>query len=220
MKTVYTAVLGPYEKLKEPKIISKGWKYICYTDQDFKSDVWKIYKIDTPDNPRRQARIIKAWFYNYARTYYSMWIDGSFLINCDLNDFWDKYFKLPFSAPAHPQRKCVFEEALQIIKGQRGGREGIESQIQSYVGIVPPGNGLITSGILLRQKTPRCMDLCDKWIAETIKEGNSLRDQVSFAKVSMEYADIIHMSDYKYDQMKDLRYHPHKDVVIDGVNYF
>lgn len=217
-KTVYTCIFSPYEKLKEVRVVTPGWEYRCYTDQDFTSPVWNIIKVPTPENPRKQARIYKALFYNYVRTFQSMWIDGSMKINCDLNEFWEKHFKLPFSCPSHPQRDCVFEESEAIIFAKRGGMEGIENQINSYKGIVPPHNGLITSGILLREKRSQCMDLCAAWLNETLKEGNSLRDQVSFAKVSM--GKTFHMFDYKYNLESDFIYHPHRDVIIDGVNVF
>lgn len=217
-RTIYTVIFGPYEKLKEPLTITPGWKYICYTDQDFVSDIWNIIKVETPENPRKQARIMKALFYNYEDTFQSIYIDGSFQINCNLEEFWNKHFKSPFSAPFHPERDCVFEEADQIIAAKRGGREGIEKQIESYRGIVPPHNGIITSGILLREKRTICMDLCSNWLNETLKEGNSLRDQVSFARVSV--GKKFHMFNYKYNQETDFIYHPHRDIIIDGVNYF
>lgn len=212
MKTIYTCILGPYEKLKEPKVITPGWEYVCYTDQVFESKIWKIFQIGPVDNSRLTARMIKALFYNYVYTYCSIYIDGSFEINCDLNKFWNKYSILPFSAPKHPQRDCVFLEVEEIIKCKRGGREGIEAQIESYRGTIPEHNGIITSGILLRQKTPFCMDLCAAWFEETSKW--SLRDQVSFAKVSL--GKPIHTFLYRYNAEDSFIYHPHKEKNIDG----
>ena len=45
MKVIYTAIFGDYDTLKEPLVITPGWKYICYTDQDFESKVWEIKKV-------------------------------------------------------------------------------------------------------------------------------------------------------------------------------
>ena len=60
MKVVYTAILGSiYDDLKEPTVISPGWKYVCFTDQPLQSNIWEIRPVPTTGNPQRQARELK-----------------------------------------------------------------------------------------------------------------------------------------------------------------
>jgi len=90
-KVVYTAIIGKYDKLKEPKVVSEGFDYVCFTDDvTLKSPIWKIVPVANPqglDNTRL-ARKIKILCNFFLKEYdLSIWIDGSVLINCDLNIF-------------------------------------------------------------------------------------------------------------------------------------
>lgn len=208
-KTVYTAIFSPYEKLKEPRIVSKGWKYICYTDQPIKSKVWEVRQvIRRHECPRREARMYKALFYQYVDTEFSLWIDGSFQINCNLHDLWKRLYKGPFTAPQHPSRNCVYEEIRSAVSAGRGGCELIYEQGEHYRSLgIPPKNGIITSGVLLRQKVAPVMALCEAWWNETNKW--SLRDQVSFANVSR--GVLFHTVKWEYNKSRELIYIKHSD---------
>ncbi len=218
--TVFTVIFGTIEKPKEPLLITPGWKYKLFTDQEgFESKVWEIIKVPTPKDTRLEARKYKALFWEHIDTRFSMWTDASFTINTNLNWFWKNHFNKPFSAPFHPQRDCVYEEAKAIIEANRGGGAGIVEQIKSYEGVIPKHNGLIAAGIILREDNPRCRELCSAWYAETSKEGNSQRDQPSFAKVSMDYTDIISYFTYPYNRRSELIYNPHKNYIINGKEF-
>ena len=40
---IYTAIIGDYDNLYTPKIVTEGWDYICFTDnKKLKSDFWTI----------------------------------------------------------------------------------------------------------------------------------------------------------------------------------
>lgn len=182
-KVIYTAIIGNYEELKEPDFITPGWKYVCFTDQPFKSNTWEIRPIEPGPQPQRKAREIKILFHNYVQADQIIWADGSFRIYANLDTFWNKHFNLDFSAPSHPLRQCVYQEAQICIKNKRGPEEEITPQIQHYAKIgIPPRNGLIGSGILLRKASPECISLCEDW-HEEVKQW-STRDQLAFANIS------------------------------------
>jgi hypothetical protein len=44
-KVIYTCIFGNYDLLRDPLIVNEKWDYICFTDQDIKSNVWIIEKI-------------------------------------------------------------------------------------------------------------------------------------------------------------------------------
>lgn len=178
MNVIYTAIFGDYEELKEPRIITPGWRYICYTDQPFKSKVWEIYRAfnDNKENSYESRNIKINWVDQFNK---SIWIDGSFTINCDLNEFWEKNFVSPFTVVQHPIRNCWFQESLISINHNRGNAEEVMNQQQKYLDEgLPMGSGLIQSGILLRENTKEVREFCDIWWQQ-IKL--STRDQIGFA---------------------------------------
>ncbi len=199
MRVIYTAIIGKYEELKEPTVITPGWRYICFTDQQFTSAVWEIINIDThkEQDLRLLAREIKIKFFKYIGAEESIWVDGSFTINCDLNVWWNKHapvYPAVMTCIKHPMRDCVYEEAAACIKNNRDNIQKLVAQSKEYRKFIPPHNGVIQSGILMRRRTvdhdvkgkphEPIQVLCERWYEETCK--HSLRDQISFCKVVME----------------------------------
>lgn len=206
MKTVYTALVGNYEELKEPTVITPGWKYVCYTDQNITSATWQIKKIDKSENPSRTAREIKLLFHKYVKTKYSLWVDASFRINCDLNHWWQR-FHAPFTVIQHPMRKCVYEEAKYCMFAGRGNKEQITKQINRYKQAkIPPNLHLIQSGILMRERTPEVIDFCEQWHDELSK--GSTRDQLAFVPVAYRNP-IHHLTRWNYRTANDFIYTKH-----------
>lgn len=185
-KVIYTAIFGPYEELKRPKVITQGWSYICFTDQDFTSDVWQIIKVPVGENgPQLTARKIKILPQHFLPNTVnkSIWVDGSFTINCNLDEWWNKRFTFPFTCIKHPIRKCVYEEAAACMKHNRGNVADIAAQAQKYRRLgLPARNGIISSGILMREHKLVVFQFCEKWYQELIE--NSTRDQLAFAFVA------------------------------------
>ncbi len=206
-KTIYTAIFGDYEELKEPIHVTDGWKYICFSDQDIKSDTWKVIKCYAgDDSPRKNARYYKlAAFQDYK---YSIWVDASFLICCDLNEFWEKHYKNNLNIPAHPQKTDVFKEAASCILYERGGTEGLIKQMYDYENIIPRNNGIVQSGIILRDNHINTINICSDWWQELRKY--SLRDQVSFAKVELAHKENIHTFEFDYLRNAEFIYTKHK----------
>lgn len=205
-KIIYTAIFSDYEDLKEPSIISEGWKYICFSDQDLQSDVWEIIKVEPHLPAQRMARYVKIMFHKFIDAEFSFWLDASFKINIDLNLFWSKTFKAPFSCPKHPARDCVYQEINSCLANKRGEADLLVKQSIKYKAAgVPVFNGIITSGVLMRQRTKEVVDICEAWWKEL--EENSSRDQVSFARVSLRFR--FHTFIWDYSQSRELKYHKH-----------
>lgn len=206
----YTAILGSiYDDLKEPTVISPGWKYVCFTDQPLTSNVWEIVPVPSTGNPQRQARELKITAFKQWQ--YSIWLDASFQINMDLNKLWDNYFTPPFTAPRHPLRHCVYHEIDSCISNGRGDVHQLLAQKAAYkaAGIPNHGNNIITSGVLMRENTPGCIELCEAWLAEL--QQHSVRDQVAFGRVSIgrEFCTF----NWDYSQSKELKYFKHKHLI-------
>lgn len=205
MKTIYTGIFGPYEQLKEPRVITPGWHYIAYTDQDFKSEFWQINKVAPTEFPQLKARFYKIMFHHHVETEDSIWIDGSFKINCNLTRWWDQHFKPSITCIKHPVRDCVYEEAKACIENNRAGIQHLDEQIKRYQGTIPAHNGLIQSGILMRKKNAFTENLSVRWLDEVM--NYSLRDQIAFAKVS--YQQPINYISWDYRTAREFIFTKH-----------
>jgi len=208
MKVVYTAIIGNYEDLKEPAVISEGWEYFCFTDQPLQSKVWKIIPISSTElSNQRLARKIKILPHVFLPdSEFTFWLDASFQINIDLDVFWNRYFKPSLSAPKHPIRQCVYREIASCISNKRGDEEELRRQHDQYKKLqIPDHAGIITSGVLMRQQTPACVQRCNDWWLELSQ--HSTRDQVAFAKISQgwNYNTFV----WDYSQSKELLYKKH-----------
>ncbi len=209
MKICYTAILGSnYDDLKEPTVPSPGWKFVCFTDQPLQSSTWNIIQVPSTDNPQRQAREIKIM--GFKEWQYSLWLDASFQINIDLNGFWNAQFRAPFTAPRHPLRHCVYHEIDSCIANQRGDAVQLQAQKSLYkaLGIPNHGNNIITSGVLMRENTVGCVQLCEEWLKELREQ--SVRDQVAFGRVSI--GKEFHTFGWDYSQSRELKYTRHNHL--------
>lgn len=205
MKVCYTALFGNYEELKTPKVVTPGWDYICFTDQEITDPVWQIVKVPLDGrNPQKLSRMYKIVIFKVWEQ--SIWIDASFLINTDLNAWWNKFFKKGFSASRHPIRNCIYAEGEHCIKINRGAA-GIAEQLAEYKTLgIPRNNGVITSGLLMRENTAEVIALCNQWWKETAT--HSIRDQVSFGKVSLG-SNVLHTYQWDYRQSPHFIYRKH-----------
>jgi len=178
---IYTAIFGKYDTLKEPTVITKGWKYICFTNRkDIKSDVWEIKHIENKNLSNvKAARCIKIRFFDYIDADLSIWCDASMQININLDDFVKQYHRGDFTTLQHPARKCIYEEGYACIKLKKDKQETINKQMLRYYNEkVPQHLGMIQSGLMIRNRNKDVISFCSEWFKE-VKNG-SCRDQLSF----------------------------------------
>lgn len=185
---VYTAIIGDYDEIKDPKIILKNCDYICFTNnKNMNSNVWKFkYYHDNELDNTRMARKIKILPYDYLTDYrYTLWIDANIEININLNDFINLCFDgRSMTTLSHPLRDCVYDEALACINRNKDSFLKIYKQMKYYKKKkYPKNNGLIASRIIYRDM--HCLNtkkVMESWWREVLY--NSRRDQLSFNYVS------------------------------------
>lgn len=211
-KVCYTVLFGPYEDLKPINVITEGWEYCCVTD-DATLNVpgWRIIYAKVMEcGPQRTARYYKINFHKiFPTAEYTLYLDASFQINVNLDLFWQRHFKPPFTAPNHPIRNCVYREVASCVANKRGDKEDlllIENQGAEYKKLkVPAFNGIITSGVLMRQNTEGCRKMCEQWWEELSKY--STRDQIAFANISRGWK--FNTFQWDYSQSKELKHFKH-----------
>jgi len=206
---IYTAIFGGKDNLIEPEYIPKGCDFVCFTDQDFVSNVWEVRKVE-PDfeDPVRSAKIYKVLPHKYLSEYeVSVWIDGNVLVRGNVIKLIEQYLskvdlaffnhnkqkkkwkKLFWIKDKEDCRDCIYDEADYLLKIGKEGKykddpEIIKNQIERYQQEgYPKHNGLIAGMVILRRHNESSVIQTMKdWWSE-IKKG-SRRDQLSFNYVA------------------------------------
>ena len=186
-KVVYTSIVGGYDALIDPDVISDGFDYICFTDSaDLTSDVWQIRPMpeETDSLPLvKKQRYVKVNPHIVLPEYdVSIWVDGNIQIKGDMNKFIDESVEDGCSiyVPKHPSRNCTYSEARAVLSMRKDVSEIVNPQMDKFRKEGFPSNyGMLQSNILLRfHNTDECKSLMETWFEE-IRNG-SHRDQLSF----------------------------------------
>ena len=177
-KVIYTCIIGDYDTLKEPLIKTKGWDYICFTDQEFKSDTWKIIKVGKSDvKEQRKKKIFNKFILDDYRA--SIWVDGSIYINTDLDEFVYQNCDSEFSLMKHPSRDCIYKEAAAVLMLGKDKYEIVTNQTHAYQAEGFPFNqGMVATGVMYRKHTEDVKTFCKHWWKQV--DEYSHRDQLSF----------------------------------------
>ena len=196
---IYTCISGNYDSLKEVVRKEKNIDYICFTDQDIKSESWEIRPIpkylEFFDNTKR-ARCIKILPHIFLDEYdISIWVDGNIQVLCDTNIFLSKNMNEVFCIPKHPDRICVYEEANAVKKMKKDSSIIVDAQVDKYRDLGYPADfGMVQSNIIIRQhKDKDCIKIGEGWWNEVSK--NSKRDQLAFNFSIWEKDFSIYMMD-------------------------
>ena len=113
-------------------------------------------------------------------------------MTCDLDALVERYLAdadLVFHR--HPERDCVYEEALACVKREKDDPAVIARQVLRYAAEgFPRAGGLPATGVILRRHTSRIAAFDRHWAKEV--EHGSRRDQLSvthaLAKKGVTYA--------------------------------
>jgi hypothetical protein len=210
-RTCYSAIFSAYDEVKQPFIITPGWKYVMYTDQDFElpaNNVWDIRKVPVMDcGPQKTARYYKIMFHEAVEDSESLWVDGTFFINIDLNQWWER-FTYPFTTVRHPFDNCVYREIEACQRGKKASFSQLKGQRDCYKRLgVPKHGGLIASGVLMRRKTPLVIDFCKMWWKQVNQWSG--RDQIAFAYVDYKMPRTHISIDWNYTTQDEFIHIPH-----------
>ena len=201
-KIIYTAIIGHYDTLKEPKYITDNWEYICFTDNPnkIKSNVWKIVDIKNYeqltliDNKILLARIIK-WspLFLFEHIDFSIWVDANMVINTDLNVFLESIqINYPIILTKHPNRNCIYQEIIAIksriergiIKENIGNVNKWALELQ-YNLKYPSGLGLCQTGLKIHNhKFKQELEDLGQSMRTFMNKFGIIRDQLIFNYIS------------------------------------
>ena len=189
-KVVYTCISGPYDRLREPRVVDDGYDYICFTDQRFESTIWTIKPI--PEELKsfsmvKRQRCMKLLPHKFLPEYdFSIWVDSNIEINGSVEKFINE--KCPQGdkflwVGQHPRRDCLYDEQKACVSIKKDTEENTRPQITRYKSEGFPAHfGLPQTCILFRKHNDTdCVAFDNLWWKE-LKDG-SHRDQLSFSYV-------------------------------------
>jgi hypothetical protein len=168
---IYTVISGNYDTLKQPEVIGNHFRYVCFTDQEFKEEQqWEIRPLLTKfNNPILVNRYHKMHPHIlFPENKYSVYIDGNIQITG--SHLYDRVLELikanaVLSLITHPDRVCVYKEAEVCVNN------GLDStlRIWRYIAFLkkrqyPSNNGLIEANIIFRMhKIKPIIQLMEEW---------------------------------------------------------
>lgn len=181
---VYTVISGNYDILRNPAILSKNCRYICFTDQKLTSNVWEIRSIpeelSTLSQVKRQ-RMLKILSHKYLPSHqWSVYIDANIQIIVEVDTLISNFCKnAEFSTIKHPVRDCIYEEEKKVISIKKDLACNTNTQIQRYRAEgFPEHFGLNETNLLVRKNCSKVTRLEKVWATEV--QNGSHRDQLSF----------------------------------------
>ena len=178
-KIVYTAITGDYDHVQEP-VKCEGWEYKLITNS-FSIDPknWDVIHSPTVIDNTRTARHAKLHPWEYFDADLSIWIDANVKITCDFNALVDIYKDGEFTIMRHPDRDCVYQELEACKRGLKDDFTIMNNQVNLYRSFdYPSNNGMVSSGMHIKEHTQSVKNFCDKWWQEIV--NHSYRDQLSF----------------------------------------
>ena len=211
---IYSAIIGSYDKVKEPRYINPDFDYILFTDNpDIKSSVWQVRLVENKEglDNVRLARKIKILGHEYLPEYdYSIWVDGKLEIVGDIREYIEQYRGMePILCFNHYISECVCEELEICLSLKKDDPEIMKKQVARYLAEgYPRKNGMIESALLVRElKNERVRQVMETWWNEIIKE--SRRDQLSFNYACWKNDFVYDSTDLYIGGNKFVRVHEH-----------
>ena len=181
----YTIISGPYDTLKTPKTISKGWRYICFTDQNIINNIWEIHPIpeELKDlSPVKRQRCLKTQPHRFLPDHeWSVYVDGNIHIKVGMWKLVNEICKnKDFSVPQHPQRNCIYDERVVCVRMKKDNGVESEAQIKRYKNEgFPVHFGLNETNLLVRHNVDWVCELDGKlWEERNNKTPQSAIDEL------------------------------------------
>ncbi len=222
-KVVYTCLVGRYDDLKDPLFVAPDWDYLCFTDKPErkKSKIWKFVKIEERElkDKIRVSRAPKLLPHEYLQGYeYSIYIDANIqVLDNKLQKRAEELInkKCILSIAKHPERSCVYQEALACIDLRKERPEDINRQMEEYRKInFPEDFGLFENNIIFREHN-KLIRLSNLWWEMYNKY--SRRDQLSLVVCLWELdvpCEILFSEDFNVRTDSSFTLFNHKEKLI------
>src|SRR5687768_14106362 len=84
---IYTCITAGYDELRDPRRVTPGVDYVCFSDQPLASRVWQVRPLaHVGATSSRSARYHKLLSHRVLPEYeMTLWLDGSYRIDRELH---------------------------------------------------------------------------------------------------------------------------------------
>lgn len=195
-KAVLTYIIGGYDSLKDPEIVTPGWDYFCVSDAEVSSSIWRqlplLASVDVTTCPKRHSSFIKIMHHLYVPDDYDlcMTIDGSMKIRCDLDCFLKEIWTTgaDMAIARHPRRNCLYREAAAVLALQLDDRQLVQAQTARYRAEgFPEDCGLYGARLIVKNnRSASLREMNSLWAQEVL--SGSRRDQLSLTYALWKHA--------------------------------
>ena len=194
-KCMFTVLIGDYDDLNSPKVVTPGWDYICLTNNPkLTSDIWQVVFVTDKDlDPIRLSRKYKICNHLVDSKYdISIYIDANICIKGNLDHFlnisWCESSNIAILY--HPYHTDASEELNACLSRSLDNRDTIIRQKKDYKKMgfrdaFPQVNNRL---IIRRPNHKSVKNLMINWFDQLLKY--SYRDQLSFNYVLENQTDI------------------------------
>ncbi len=187
---VYTCILGNYDDLIEPLVISPECDYFIISDREPEYttvfqyiDIAKVVP-DYITDITRKNRYCKINAYKIFPKYrFSIYFDGSIQLKDSMVDFVNTLPKTKLTVYCPMPWKSIYREAMSVLQNKREDEKLLMRQMEKYwLEGMPADFGVLACGVLIREhNNPVCKRIMKEWWIQL--EQFSKRDQVSLPYV-------------------------------------
>lgn len=190
--TVVTAITGGKDELKkQPE--QDGVRYVCFTDDmSIRSMGWELLPACDKFTPYLNAKIHKVLIHKYIKSEFTLWIDGSVLINKGVERMTETFLKdndiavYNFKSWSREEPiETIEDEIAECCRLNKDDHKRMHEQFKdnAYPKRVPP-----ICTVIFRRNNMQMERLNEKWWSEICRY--SVRDQLSFPYVFHDYYEI------------------------------
>lgn len=186
---VYSAVFGGYDTLHPT-----DYQSLCFTDGKMAPIIGWDYRIIYADkDPKWANRHCKLLVHEHLNTEYSIYHDGNIRMLIDPEEAVRWLEDADIAVFAHPERDCVYDEALACIQLHKAPASAVRPHMARYRQEgYPAHNGLAACWVVIRRHTEAVKRFNQAWWEEYTKGAK--RDQLGFDhtcwKLGMRYEII------------------------------
>jgi hypothetical protein len=175
----YTAIINDYDELKPAPA---GFdRCVCFADGDYAAHPnragWEFrrpaYRHADPTLIARWCKILAHQHFPWASA--TLWADAN--VHIASVPAW-----VDLAAYPHPERSCVYAEALAVLEARLDSRARIMAVVEYLLTRCPLRAGLHQTNILVRRPVPAVAALEHAWWR--LVEGFCRRDQLTFDYVA------------------------------------
>jgi hypothetical protein len=178
---IYTTIFAGRDRLRVPRATTPSARWVCFTDDAALATPapWeRVVVRRAQKDPARDLKPFKCCPHHYfPEADWTVWLDARF---CPWRSLGPLVARAkPLALVRHPERNCVYLEAVEVLRLELDAPAIVTAQIERYRAAGwPPHAGLYSCGVLVRARDPRVEALGEDWLREC--ESGSRRDQLSF----------------------------------------